>query len=86
MPPFASVLAMTATVKTQDGATISGHVTQLSDFRLTLIDASGQTHILDRNPGVTLEIRDPLSAHQQFLSTLTNEDMHNVTAWLETLQ
>ena len=79
-------LAMTTTVKAQDGTTISGLITQLSDFRLTLVDAAGQTHIVDRKPGTAIEIKDPLAAHQQFITTLTNDDMHNVTAYLETLQ
>ena len=79
-------LAMTATVKTQGGSTISGHLTQLSDFHLTLVDASGKAHSIDRKASVTIEIKDPLAAHQRFLSTLTNDDMHNVTAYLETLQ
>lgn len=79
-------LAMTATVNLPDGSVLTGQVTQLSDFHLTLLDASGQTHIFDRKPGLSIEIKDPLAPHQQFLTTLTNEDMHNVTAYMETLQ
>ena len=76
---------ITANVKTQDGM-ISGRVTQMSDFRITLVDASGETRTLDSGPGVEAQINDPLAAHQKMVMTLGNDDMHNVTAYLETLK
>lgn len=76
---------ITATVKTSDG-TISGRVTQMSDFRITLALASGEKRTIDREPGVEVQINDPLAAHQQIVMTLANDDMHNVTAYLETLK
>ncbi len=84
--PADNSLAITATVKTQRGATISGRVTQVSDFRITLISADGQTHVIDRGPGVDLQMRDPLAPHQVLVNSLKNDDMHNVTAFLETLK
>ena len=36
--------------------------------------------------GVEVEIRDPLAAHEPMIMTLTNDDMHNVTAYLESLK
>jgi cytochrome c oxidase cbb3-type subunit 3 len=79
-------LAITATVKTADGATISGRVKQVSDFRVTLVDSNGQTHVIDRGPAVDVEMKDPLSAHQAMVMTLKNDDLHNITAYLETLK
>ena len=79
-------LAVTASVKMPDGATISGRVTQVSDFRVTLVDGAGQTHVVERQPGVEVKISDPLAAHQQLILTLTNDEMHNVTAYLDTLK
>jgi cytochrome c oxidase cbb3-type subunit III len=79
-------LAITASLKTPDGVTVTGRVTEISDFRITLIDSSGRTHVVDRDPGVHVEVRDPLSPHQQMLDALRNDDMHNVTAYLETLE
>jgi cytochrome c oxidase cbb3-type subunit 3 len=79
-------LATTATVKTPDGDTIIGRVTQVSDFRIMLVDGSGRTHLIDRKPDVEVQIKDPLAAHQEMIMTLTNDDMHNVTAYLETLR
>ncbi len=79
-------LAVTAAVKTADGPTIAGRVTQVSDFRITLVDGAGQTHVIDREPGVDVRMNDPLAAHQQMILTLTNDGMHNVTAYLDTLK
>jgi cytochrome c oxidase cbb3-type subunit 3 len=79
-------LATTATVKTPDGDTITGRVTQVSDFRITIVDGAGRTHVIDRNPDVEAQIKDPLASHQEMIMTLTNDNMHNVTAYLETLR
>jgi hypothetical protein len=79
-------LAVTATVKTTDGNVISGRVTQVSDFRISLVDSNGQTHVIDRGPGVEVQMKDPLAPHQAMLMTLKDDDMHNVTAYLETLK
>jgi cytochrome c oxidase cbb3-type subunit III len=84
--PADNSLVITAMVKTQQGATISGRVTQVSDFRITLISADGQTHAIDLGPGVDLQMRDPLAPHQVLVNSLRNGDMHNVTAYLETLK
>jgi cytochrome c oxidase cbb3-type subunit III len=79
-------LATTATVKAPDGDTVTGRVTQVSDFRITIVDSTGQVHVIDREPGVEVQIKDPLMAHQEMIMMLTNNDMHNVTAYLETLR
>jgi mono/diheme cytochrome c family protein len=74
-----------AEVKTFAG-TISGRLTQISDFRITLVDRAGETHTVDRGPGVEVQMNDQLAAHQELVMTLANDDMHNVTAYLETLK
>ena len=84
--PTDNSLAVTATVTTAEGAKISGRITQVSDFRITLISDDGQTHTIDRRPGVDVQMKDPLAPHQVLVNTLKNDDMHNVTAYLETLK
>jgi cytochrome c oxidase cbb3-type subunit III len=79
-------LDVTATVKQTDGSTTAGRVTQVSDFRITLVDGEGQSHAIDRVSGVEVQLIDPLAPHQQLIQTLGNEDMHNVTAYLDTLK
>jgi cytochrome c oxidase cbb3-type subunit III len=75
--------AITATVKTP-AATVTGRVAQISDFRITLIDESGKTVKVDRVQDVVVHLYDPLAAHEEMLLTLENDDMRNVTAFLET--
>lgn len=79
-------LAVTAIVKQPSGATVTGRVTQSSDFRITLVDSAGQTHVIDRGPGVEVKMNDPLAPHQEIVQTLTNNDMHDITAYLATLK
>jgi mono/diheme cytochrome c family protein len=77
--------AIEAQVKTADG-TISGIVTRISDFRISLMMESGETKTVERVPGVEVQIFNPLAAHEPIVMTLRNDDMHNVTAYLETLK
>ena len=76
---------MTAEIRSSGGL-ISGELTQISDFRITLVDASGRMHAIVRGPGVEVQIKDQLAAHEEIVKTLANDDMHNVTAYLETLK
>lgn len=78
--------AVTATVKMPDGGQIAGRVTRVTDFQITLVDGMGQTHTIDRGPGVQVDLKDPLAAHEAMIMHLSNDAMHNVTAYLETLK
>lgn len=77
--------AITAEVKMADG-TVSGRVTQISDFEIRLITKSGEEKAMQRGAGVEVQLDDPLAAHKQIVMLLGNDDMHNVTAYLETLK
>jgi hypothetical protein len=76
---------MTVHVKTSKGE-VAGRITQISDFRITVVDDSGKTVAIDRDPGVEVEIDEPLAAHREIVMTLANDKMHDVTAYLETLK
>lgn len=82
----AEPLAITATVKTPRDGTLTGRVTQVSDFRITLIDSTGRAHCFERGPETEVQVQDPLAPHQAMITTLTNDAMHDVTAYLETLR
>jgi cytochrome c oxidase cbb3-type subunit III len=81
-----SSTAPTATVKMSDGAAFTGRVTQISDFRITLVDQGGQTHAVDLRPDDKVELNDPLAPHEKMIETLKNSEMHDVTAYLESLK
>lgn len=78
--------AVKSTVKTPDGATLTGRVTQMSDFRITVVDDTGHARVIERKRGVEVQINDPLAAHQEMIMTLRNDDMHDVTAYLDSMK
>lgn len=77
---------ITATVKMANGASVSGRVSEIDDFHVALVGEGGETHVINRSPGVEVTLNDPLAAHETMIMTLKNDDMHDVTAYLETLK
>jgi cytochrome c oxidase cbb3-type subunit 3 len=77
----------TVTVTLADGAKWEGTLIRKDDFIVTLTLADGTRKSITRdgnNPKV--EVHDPYEAHKKLAPTLTDDDMHNVTAYLATLQ
>jgi cytochrome c oxidase cbb3-type subunit III len=78
--------AITVTITQPNGQSASGVLLQLDDFTVTLKDASGWTRTFARTPEVTVTKTDPLAAHRALLETITDKNMHDVVAYLETLK
>jgi len=78
----------TATIKLSSGQTYSGTLDKIDDFTVSIIDASGQhqSWSLEAEPGIVVEINDPLKTHLELLRKYTDDDMHNILAYLETLK
>jgi len=74
------------TVTLANGEKVSGTLDYIDDFNVALRDSSGTYLSFSRTEGMKLDIRDPLAAHQELLSKYTDADMHNLFAYLETLQ
>jgi mono/diheme cytochrome c family protein len=74
------------TVVPAPGRTVSGTLVRIDDFAVSLRDADGEYHSFARAPGVSVTVRDPLSAHQELLDRYTDADMHNLTTYLSTLK
>jgi cytochrome c oxidase cbb3-type subunit 3 len=72
------------TVTLRTGETFTGTVT-VSEFTVGLREAAGANHSWPINE-VKLPIEDPLAAHFDLLGKLTDTDMHNVHAYLQTLR
>jgi cytochrome c oxidase cbb3-type subunit III len=75
----------TAVVTLPSGEQIKGPVVHVDDFEIGLRDASGWYRSFSREH-VRVELQDPLSAHQEMLSKLSQADVHNLFAYLETLK
>jgi mono/diheme cytochrome c family protein len=80
--------AITATVTTAGGESITGAIVRLTDFDVALYDAAaGQTRTWLRSGDTPkVVVSDPLQAHVDHLAKWTDADMHNVTAYLAGLK
>jgi cytochrome c oxidase cbb3-type subunit 3 len=67
------------------GEQIKGPLKHIDDFQVGLRDASGWYHSFFRDQ-VKVEVQDPLAAHRELLNTLTQADVHNLFAYMETLK
>jgi mono/diheme cytochrome c family protein len=77
--------ASAVTVVTPSGETITGTLKRVDDFNVSLWDKDGAYHSWPRKD-LTVTVKDPLAAHRELLERYTNQDMHNVLAYLETLK
>lgn len=75
----------TVTVTLSSGQTFSGPLRHLDEFTVSMNDAAGDYHTWPRE-NVKVEVHDPLSAHVELLGKYTDDDMHNLLAYLETLK
>lgn len=76
-----------ATVTLPSGEALKGAPLRVTDFDVTLRLADGSTKTWARNHGIPkVVITDPLQAHIDIMTRLTDSDMHNLTAWLATFK
>ena len=70
---------------TPSGQTVTGRLAYRDEFIITLTDANGwnRSWPADR---VKFSVQDPLQAHIDQLAKYTDDDMHNVLAYLQTLR
>lgn len=74
------------TVTLASGQNITGTLEYMDDFNVALRDASGDYRSFPRDTGVKVDVRDPLAAHEELLKKYTDEEMHNLVAYLVTLK
>jgi cytochrome c oxidase cbb3-type subunit 3 len=77
---------VTATITLPTGEKITGRLVQIDNFLVTVALADNSLRSVTRDDKTKVEITDPLAAHRAMLSTLTDSDMHDVTAYLATLK
>src|SRR5947207_7514585 len=75
----------TGLVTLRSGEQIKGQVVHADDFVVSLRDASGWYRSFSRDR-VKVELQDPLAAHRELLDKLTQADVHNLFAYLESLK
>jgi cytochrome c oxidase cbb3-type subunit III len=75
----------TVTVTAPDGRTITGALAYRDEFTVALTDASGRYRSWSTRQ-VEVAVSDPLEAHVDLLARYTDDDIHDVYAYLETLR
>jgi cytochrome c oxidase cbb3-type subunit 3 len=74
-----------ATITLPSGATIAGPLVHLDAFSVAITDPDGWYRswpVAD----VKVSVKDPLAQHHALITQYTNEDLHNVFAYLESLK
>ena len=77
---------VTATITLPSGEKVEGRLVQIDHFLVTVALPDNTLRSVNRDDKTKVEINDPLAAHKALLSTLTDTDMHDVTAFLATLK
>ena len=67
------------------GEVVTGSLAYRDEFTIALTDPSGAYRAFPTNQ-VTFTVDDPLQAHVDQLGKYTDDDMHNVLAYLHTLR
>lgn len=86
-PPDINKGTLTITVTLSSGESFTGVPVSITDFNIAFKDENGVYHSYDRKDGFPkIVVHNPLQAHADFLKTLNDPDMHDITAYLVTLK
>jgi cytochrome c oxidase cbb3-type subunit 3 len=78
--------AVRVSVSAAGGGIVSGALVYMDDFVVTLQDESGVSRTFRRTPALKVQKTDPLDAHHALLETITDKNIHDLVAYLETLK
>ena len=78
--------AVTVTVAPATGPSVSGVLVEESDFYVTLRESDGTVRAIRRTPGMKVTTSNPLQAHIDLLDRITDTQIHDLVAYLETLK
>ena len=74
------------TVTPPSGAPVTGTLVQMDDFNVSLRDESDNYVAFKRTPALKVERKDPYTAHVDLLKVYTDDNIHDLLAYLETLK
>jgi cytochrome c oxidase cbb3-type subunit 3 len=78
--------AVTVTIASPSGPSISGVLVEESDFYITVRESDGTVRVVRRTPAMKIAKTVPLQAHIDLLDRLTDKQIHDLVAYLETLK
>jgi mono/diheme cytochrome c family protein len=80
-------VAVTVTVTLPSGEAVNGVLDKIDDFAVSLTSANGDYRSFSRDGDVPkVELHDPMKGHFALLKQYSDADIHNLTAYLETLK
>jgi len=78
------------TVKFDDGSAVNGTLQRMDDFTVSLVTPDGHYRSYLRRgtlPRMTaVDVNDPMAGHRSLFAKLSDDDMHDVTAYLAALK
>jgi cytochrome c oxidase cbb3-type subunit 3 len=74
------------TVTPPSGSAVTGVLDKLDDFNVSLRDKDGEYHGWTRTAQLKVKVDDPYKAHIELLDRITDKNMHDMTAYLESLK
>ncbi len=77
---------ITVTVTPASGAAINGVLVHLDDFNVALRDDAGEYRSWKRTPSLKVVKNDPLTGHIELLDRITDKNMHDIVAYLDSLK
>jgi mono/diheme cytochrome c family protein len=78
--------AETVSITPPSGPALSGVLVAQDSFYVTVREASGQIKVVKRVPGMKVVTTNPMQAHIDLLDRLTDKNIHDLVAYLETLK
>jgi len=85
-PPAPDPNAVTVTLAPASGPSISGVFVEESDFYITLREPDGTVRVVRRTPGMKVTRTNPFQAHIDLLDRISDKQIHDLVAYLETLK
>jgi cytochrome c oxidase cbb3-type subunit III len=82
----ASPTAVTVTLTPASGPSMSGVLVEMDDLFVTFRDESGSIQVVRRVPGLKIVKNDPLEAHHELLDRISDKNIHDLVAYLETMK
>lgn len=77
----------TVTVTLASGQKVTGRLSRIDDFIVTLVDSEDAQRTFRRDGDTPkVEVHDPLKPHKDLLPTYTDKQIHDLTAYLVTLK
>ena len=76
----------TVTVTQVSGPELKGTLLEEDDFHVTFRDEGNAVRVVRKAPGVKVTTVDPLQAHRDLLDRISDKNIHDLVAYLETLK